>query len=136
HEVVGPDEDVELGGVQTLDRAVVDREMEDAEQVPLVGVVVDLRALALRHHVLDVERMPAEAVRELLRALERRSVEVDPGQAGGGELSGAGRRSRHGRGRVPRARTTDARQARHRYSAGPRARESLAYSAFYRGFPL
>ena len=66
-EVVGADEDVELGGVQALDRPVVDREVEDAEQVALVGVVVDLRPLALREHVLDVERMPAEALGELLR---------------------------------------------------------------------
>src|SRR5207244_2065756 len=66
-QVVGPDEDVELGGIQALDRAVVDREVQDAEEVALVGVVVDLRALALRHDVLDVERMPAAAVGELLR---------------------------------------------------------------------
>ena len=88
HEVVGADEDVELGGVQALDRAVVDREVEDAEEVALVGVVVDLRPLALRHHVLDVERMPAETVGELLRVRQRRRVEVDPGEAGGAELSG------------------------------------------------
>ena len=72
-EVVGADEDVELGGVQALDRPVVDREVEDGEEVALVGVVVDLRPLALRHDVLDVERMPAEALGELLRALERRA---------------------------------------------------------------
>jgi hypothetical protein len=41
--------------------------VEDAEEVALVGVVVDLRPLALREDVLDVERMPAEAVGELLR---------------------------------------------------------------------
>ena len=70
-EVVGPDEDVELGGVQPLDRRVVDREVEDGEEVALVGVVVDLRPLALREHVLDVERVPAEALGELLRSLER-----------------------------------------------------------------
>ena len=45
-EVVGPDEHIELGRVQALDRPVVDGEVEDAEEVPLVGVVVDLRALA------------------------------------------------------------------------------------------
>jgi hypothetical protein len=61
--------------------------VEDAEEVPLVGVVVDLRPLALRHHVLDVERMPAEPVGQLLRMRQRGRVEVDPGQAGGGELS-------------------------------------------------
>ena len=45
-EVVRPEEEVELGRVQPLDGLVVDREVEDAEEVPLVGVVVDLRALA------------------------------------------------------------------------------------------
>src|SRR2546423_1307327 len=87
HEVVGADEDVELGRVQPLDRAVVDREVEDAEEVALVGVVVDLRALALRHHVLDVERVPAKAVGQLLRVRQGRRVEMDPGEAGGAELS-------------------------------------------------
>ena len=42
--------------------------MEDAEEVALVGVVVDLRALALGEDVLDVERMPAEALGEHRRA--------------------------------------------------------------------
>ena len=63
-QVVGADEEVELGGVQALDRPVVDREVEHAEQVALLGVVVDLRALPLRHDVLDIEGMPAEAARE------------------------------------------------------------------------
>src|SRR5581483_1770668 len=112
-QVVRPDEEVELGCVQPLDVAVVDREMEDAEQVPLVGVVVDLRPLALGHDVLDVERMEAEALGQLLRALERRRVEVDPGESGCAELSGYSSGSRHGHGRVPSARATDARQAGH-----------------------
>ena len=50
------------GRVQALDRLVVDREVEDAEEV--VRVLVDLRALALREHVLEVERVPAEALGE------------------------------------------------------------------------
>ena len=99
-EVVGAYEDVELGGVQPLDRAVVDREVQHAEEVALVGVVVDLRPLTLGHDVLDVERMPAEPIGKLLRALERRGVEMDPGEAGGAELSGPGRRRRRGDGRV------------------------------------
>ena len=61
----GPDEEVELGGVQPLDRLVVGREVEDREEV--LGVLVDLRPLALREDVLEVERMPAEALRELRR---------------------------------------------------------------------
>jgi hypothetical protein len=35
--------------------------VEDAEEVAVVDVVVDLRALALGEDVFDVERMPAEA---------------------------------------------------------------------------
>src|SRR5207249_6818533 len=57
-EVIRADEHVELGGVQALDRLVVDREVEDDEEV--VRVVVDLRPLALREDVLEVERVPAE----------------------------------------------------------------------------
>ncbi len=72
-EVVGPDERVELDGVQPLDRPVVSGEVEDGEEIALVGVVVDLRALALGEDVLDVERMPAEAVRELLDRVEVRA---------------------------------------------------------------
>ena len=60
-EVVGPEEEVELAGVQPLDVLVVRREVEDAEEVAVVDVVVDLRTLALREDVLDVERVPAEA---------------------------------------------------------------------------
>ena len=79
-EVVGAEEDVELGGVQPLDRLVVDREVEDDEEV--VRVLVDLRPLALREHVLDVERVPAEALGELAGAVGR------VGRARGGSRSG------------------------------------------------
>src|SRR5207247_10641483 len=47
-EVVGPEEHVELGGVQPADRAVVDGEVENREEGALLEVVVDLRPLALR----------------------------------------------------------------------------------------
>ena len=50
--------------------------MEDGEEIPLVGVVVDLRALALGENVLDVEWVPAEAVRELLDRVEIGLVEM------------------------------------------------------------
>src|SRR5262249_19367926 len=68
-EVVGPEEDVELAGVQPADRLVEDREVEDAEQVAaaavlVTGVDVDLGPLAPREDVLDVQGMPAEAVGE------------------------------------------------------------------------
>ena len=69
-EVVLADEDVELGGVQPLDGLVVDGEVEDGEEVAVVLVVVDLRPLALRDDVLDVQRVPAEAVGERLGGLE------------------------------------------------------------------
>ena len=62
-EVAVADEEVELGRVQPLDGLVVDREVEDAEEV--VRVLVDLRPLALREHVLEVERVPAEALGEV-----------------------------------------------------------------------
>jgi len=68
-EIVGPDEGVELARVQPADAGVEDREVEDGEQVAAglaLGVDVDLRTLAPREHVLDVEGMPAEAVCELL----------------------------------------------------------------------
>src|SRR5712692_9090599 len=82
---VGAEEDVELGGVQALDGLVVDREVEDDEEV--LGVLVDLRPLALREHVLEVERVPAEAKRESLRLVLARRVQVDPGDAVLAELS-------------------------------------------------
>ena len=90
-EVAVADEEVELGRVQPLDRLVVDREVEDAEQV--VRVLVHLRPLPPREHVLEVEWVPAEAFGEQRRLLERRRVEVDPGQAVGVELCrrGSGR---------------------------------------------
>ena len=70
-DVVVADEDVELGGVQPLDRLVEDGEVENGEEVAVVLVVVDLRPLALRDDVLDVERVPAEALGEHLRRLRR-----------------------------------------------------------------
>ncbi len=79
--------DVDLGGVQPLDRLVVDGEVEDDEQVAVVLVIVDLRALALRDDVLDVERMPAEALGQHVRRLEIGPDDVDPGEAASAELA-------------------------------------------------
>ena len=87
NEVVGPDEDVELGRVQALDAAVVDREVKHDEEVAVVGVVIDLGALALREDVLHVERMPAEALRENACVERVGRGEMDPGEVGGVELS-------------------------------------------------
>ena len=114
HEVVGAEEDVELGRVQPLDRLVVDREVEDAEEV--LRVLVDLRPLPLREHVLDVELVPAEALGELVRRGRVGPLEVDPGQAGSAELERAALSARAGRdraGAVPCP--PDAGQAGHTY---------------------
>src|SRR5207253_11329201 len=79
-EVVLVDEEVELRRVQALDRLVVDGEVEDDEQVAVLGVLVDLRPLAPREDVLDVERVPAVALGQEPRFLGRRRVEMNPGQ--------------------------------------------------------
>ncbi len=107
------DEDVELGGVQALDGLVVDREVEDAEEV--LGVLVDLRPLALREDVLEVERVPAEALGQGGRFLRAGIVEVDPGQAVRVELGNAPLRACAGVPRLrARSRALDAGKAWHR----------------------
>jgi hypothetical protein len=119
HEVVGPDEDVELTRVQASDARVVDGEVEHCEEVAgalVLGVDVDLRALAPREHVLDVEGVPAELGRELLNLLVARGLEVDPGQPVLVELSEPGLPRRNlGTHGLPDAARSDAGQARHRY---------------------
>src|SRR5215211_1882588 len=115
YEVVGTDEDVELAGVQPAGRLVEHGKVEDDEEVALLRVVVDLRALALREHVLDVERMPAEPCREALDLVRVQRVEVDPGQAGGVELSSERLLARCDLRPAPYPRASDAREARHRY---------------------
>ena len=86
-EVVLADEHVELGRVEPLDRLVVHGEVQHREQVAVALVVVDLRPLALRDDVLDVERMPPEALGEGLRGFEVGRDRVDPGEPLGAELS-------------------------------------------------
>ena len=114
NEVVGPEEEVELRRVQALDRLVVDGEVQDGEEI--LRIVVDLRPLASREHVLDVQRVPVESLRERLRLLELRRVELDPGQAVFVKLSQAGAGASDGlRGRRARWCSPDARQAWHRY---------------------
>src|SRR5262249_11811718 len=129
-EVIRPDEDVELGRVQALDRPVVDREVEDGEELAVVDVVVALPPLALREDVLDVERMPAEAPGKHPGCQRVGRVEMDPGETGGAELSGCARVRGDVRD-LAAAWATDAREARHRYSGGPRSRLSPACSSFY-----
>jgi hypothetical protein len=92
------------------------REVQDDEQVAVVGVLVDLRALAPRQHVLEVERVPAEALLKQFRLLERWGVEVNPGQAVGGELLDARLRACEDFPVAgPGPRSLDARQAWHWY---------------------
>ena len=97
-EVVGPDEDVELARVQPADAGVVDGEVEDGEEVAaglVLGVDVDLRPLAPREDVLDVEGVPAEACGEVAATSSwvgaSRWIQVRPS-----ELSSASRGCRCG----------------------------------------
>jgi hypothetical protein len=109
---------------EPAERLVVDREMEDGEEIRLavLGVDVDLRPLAARHHVLDVERVPAEPGGECERLLLRGRLEMDPGQAVVLELNDPGPRlDLRLPGLRPVATGPDAREARHRYSEGRRS---------------
>ena len=112
-DVVVADEDVELGGVQPLDLLVVEREVEDCEQVALVLVVVDLGPLALGDDVLDIERVPAEALREVLRGRHVGRDDVDPGEAASAELVDDRRRTCDDLARAAGAGAPDAGKARH-----------------------
>jgi hypothetical protein len=60
--------------------------VENREEVPVLLVVVDLRALPLGDDVLDVEWMPSEAFGQYERRLDVRGDDVDPGEAASGEL--------------------------------------------------
>ena len=82
-EIVRTDEHVELAGVQPADRRVVDGEVQDREEIASAlrfGVCIHLRTLTPGKHVLDVERVPAEARGEQLDLLVARRLEVDPGE--------------------------------------------------------
>ena len=77
-EEVGTHEDVQLGGVEAAHGLVEHREVQDDEEV--LGVLVDLRALVARGHVLVVERMELEVLLEP-RAVDRAGpLDVDPPQ--------------------------------------------------------
>ena len=113
-DVVAPEEEVELGRVQPPDRLVVPGEVEDGEEI--VRVLVDLRPLALREDVLEIELVPAEALGELGRLSEQRRVEMDPGQAVCGDLGEPRlRRSRDLARGQPRSRAPDPGQRGHGY---------------------
>jgi hypothetical protein len=87
--------------------------VEDPEEV--VRVLVDLRSLAPRKDVLEVEGVPAVSFGEQRRLLQRRCVEMHPGQAVRFELCVAGLSPRVGVPRLRgRPRALDAGKARHR----------------------
>jgi hypothetical protein len=87
--------------------------VQDDKQV--LRVLVDLGPLALREHVLEVERVPAEALGEVGGLDARGRVEVNPCQAVRAELSGARLCWQDGVPDRAGPRAPDARQARHRY---------------------
>src|SRR4051812_22648050 len=80
-QVVGADEQVELGGVEAADLLVVAREVQDDEQV--LVVLVDLRTLVARDDVLVVERVELEALLQPREVDRARALDVDPAQAEG-----------------------------------------------------
>ena len=108
-QVVGADEDVDLGGVQARDGLVVAREVQHDEHV--VVVLVDLRALVAREDVLVVERVEVEALLEPGLVGRPRALDVDPAQPRRLDDLGAGLLAlRRGRDRLrarARAATTD-----------------------------
>ncbi len=89
--------------------------MEDAEEVAVVDVVVDLRPLALGEDVLDVERVPPEPLAQLVDRVRIELLDVDPGQAAGGDLSDVSFARARLALRQRRPGSPDAGQARHWY---------------------
>ena len=114
-EVVRAEEDVELGRVEPLDRLVVRGEVEDDEEVAVLVVVIDLRPLPRRDDVLDVERVPAEALGELGCRLHVGRDDVDPGETASGELADGRLGPRDDLRARARAVPLQAGQAGHRY---------------------
>ena len=78
------DEDVELARAEPTARAVEDGEVEDDEQVVLV--LVDLRALVAREHVLEVQRVEVEVLLQPCLLDRAGAVDLDPAQALGRDL--------------------------------------------------
>ena len=116
-QVIGPDEEVELRGEQPAGRLLEDRELEDDEDVVVVGV--ELRALVPRVDVLEVERVEVEVLLEPLAVGETGLFDVDPAEAAalddlriGGRLYVAGQ-DRAARDATAKARAWE-RQVRHR----------------------
>ena len=91
-------------GVQPLDGLVVDREVEDGEEVAVVLVVVDLRPLALRDDVLDVQRDASRTARRAPAAVSRSGAtaltQVSPAAASSATCGARATSSAPGRGRV------------------------------------
>ncbi len=79
-EVVAPDKRIQLGRVEALGVLVVPGEVEDDEEV--VVVVVDLRALAPRSDILEVELVERELRIEPGDVSGGRRLDLDPAQPG------------------------------------------------------
>jgi hypothetical protein len=80
YDEVGPDEDVELTGVEPADLLVEHGKVQDDEEV--VRILIELRALVARHHVFQVERVEVVVLGEP-GALEHRGLDnLQPPQAG------------------------------------------------------
>src|SRR3954469_10279295 len=77
-QVIRPEEDVELLGVQPADLLVEDRELENDEEV--VVVLVDLRPLVARADVLVVERVELEMLLEPGLVYRGGALDVDPAE--------------------------------------------------------
>src|SRR5205085_5919625 len=77
-QVVGPDEHVELLGIQAPDLLVENRELQNDEEV--VVVLVELRALVARADVLVVERVELEVLLEPGLVDRAGTLDVDPTQ--------------------------------------------------------
>ena len=77
------DEDVELAGVEPSHRGVEDGKVKDDEQV--VGVLVDLRPLVARQHVLEVEAVELEVLLEPSPLECARAIDLDPAEALAGD---------------------------------------------------
>ena len=80
-QVVGTDEQVELRRQEAPGRLVEDREVENDEQVVVVGV--ELGALVAGRDVLDVQRVEPELALQPLAVLLEGLLEVQPADAGG-----------------------------------------------------
>ena len=116
-QVVRTHEQVNLRGEETTAGLVEDREVENDEQVVVVGI--QLWPLVARGDILDRQRVEAELALQPLTVRLARALQVQPADAGRGDdirpgcLSRCGGRSRGRAGRPPDATQRPERQVRH-----------------------